>query len=197
MTAEGRHRELILYATPTGPLARAVDRYETAVLAELTPTAAQTYPPHCTLTGFFHRDDAGTTAAIDEMGRAVEAAGPVPPGSVEVVDLVVTGHWVGLELRSPWLIELTAGIAARHRPGPGDDTLRLKDWLHLSLAYGVVEDLGPHAALARLHVDPADEVAWEVGLWERRPDGSWLRHTDPPPRPRAPEPPAPRAPGTG
>ena len=46
--------ELILYATPTGPLADACAAYFGAV----EPTTAQTYPPHVTLTGFFHRRDA-------------------------------------------------------------------------------------------------------------------------------------------
>ena len=45
-------RELILYATPTGPLADACDRFFAAV-ESIGPTVAQTYPPHCTLTGFF------------------------------------------------------------------------------------------------------------------------------------------------
>ncbi|MDG2026150.1 MAG: hypothetical protein P8J50_03515 [Acidimicrobiales bacterium] len=46
--------ELILYATPTGPLAEELDRLF-AQFAERAPTTAQTYPPHCTLTGFFQR----------------------------------------------------------------------------------------------------------------------------------------------
>lgn len=180
--AGARDRELILYATPTGPLAEAVDRYEAAVRADLASTTAQTYPPHCTLTGFFRRDDAGAGTAIGEMGRAIVEAGPVPDGAVEVVDLLVTDHWVGLELRSSWLIDLTTTIAAGHRPGPDDDPLRPKDWLHLSLAYGVVDDLTAHARLARRLIDPRLEVGWEVGLWERNHDGSWTRHTDPPAR---------------
>ena len=175
-----RHRELILYATPTGPLAQAVAAYYEQVDAELGTTVAQTYPPHCTLTGFFRRDDDGATAAIEQIGGQVAEAGPVPSGAVEVVALTTSDRWVGLELRSPWLIEFTESVSARHRPGPDDDALRLKDWLHLSLAYGDPDgdpiDLSAHARLATELVDPGAEVGWEVALWERHPDGSWTRH---------------------
>lgn len=172
MSAE---RELILYATPVGPLADAVDHYFETVAEELMPTTAQTYPPHCTLTGFFHRDDDGARVAIEEIGRAVADAGPVPAGAVEIVALHGQEEWVGLELRAPWLQALTRRIAADHRPGPGQDALRVKRWLHLSLAYGI-DDLAPHARLAETTVDPGLGVVWEVSLWERRRDGSWIRH---------------------
>lgn len=168
-------RELIVYATPTGPLADAVDHFVETVNDRLGPTTAQTYPPHCTLTGFFRRTDAVATSTIAEMGQAIAQAGPVPPGEVEVVALRTTKDWVGLELRSPWLIELTAALAASNRPGPEDDALRLKDWLHLSLAYGV-DDLDAHGALATDLIDPALVADWEVAVWERHGDGSWTRH---------------------
>jgi ubiquitin-associated SH3 domain-containing protein len=182
MSATGR--ELILYATPAGPLAAAVDRYYETVDAALTSTTAQTYPPHCTLTGFFRRDDDGARSAVEEIGRALTDAGPVPDGAVEVVSLTATDEWVGLELRSPWLRRLTDRIVAAHQTEPGEEALRVKDRLHLSLAYGI-DDLGPHADLAAATVDPASPVSWEVALWERRGDGSWLRHDPDRDRPAA------------
>ncbi len=176
----GRRRELILYATPLGPLAEAIDAYFHRVAAELGPTVAQTYPPHCSLTGFFRRDDRGAGQAIEQIGSRVDGAGPVPAGAVEVVGLTTSDRWVGLELRSPWLIDLTAAVAEEHRPGPGDDALRPKDWLHLSLAYGHPGgdqiDLGAHGRLATEMVDPTAAARWEVAVWERHPNGSWHRH---------------------
>jgi alpha-D-ribose 1-methylphosphonate 5-triphosphate diphosphatase len=50
-------RELILYATPTRPLADQCNTFFEAA-ADLGPTSAQLYPPHCTLTGFFRRTHA-------------------------------------------------------------------------------------------------------------------------------------------
>ena len=168
-------RELIVYATPVGPLADAIDRYFETVETELTATTAQTYPPHCTLTGFFHRDDSGARIAVDEIGRALVDAGPVPPGAVEVVSLRTSEEWIGLELGSPWLRDLAGALADGHHPDPGDDELRVKDWLHLSLASGI-DDLAPHARLAQATIDPSLGVGWELAVWERRTDGAWLRH---------------------
>jgi ubiquitin-associated SH3 domain-containing protein len=168
-------RELILYAVPTGPLAGAIDRYFAALRGDPAPTTAQTYPPHCTLTGFFRRDDQGASNAIDRMGRAIDQAGPVPDDAVDIVGLTADERWVGLELRSTWLADLAATAAARHQEGPGDDPIRLKDWLHLSLAYGL-DDLTTHAALALDSIDPTLDAGWEVALWERHRDGAWTRH---------------------
>jgi ubiquitin-associated SH3 domain-containing protein len=174
--ALGARRELILYATPTGELAESIDRYFAEVDASAGTTTAQTYPPHCTLTGFFRRSHAGAEAAIAAMGRGIDAAGPVPDDAVEVVGLTATEEWVGLELRSPWLLSLTAAFAAEDRPEPGDEALRLKDWLHLSLAYGV-DELDAHTALANQLVDPTRPAGWEVAVWERRANAHWIRHT--------------------
>jgi ubiquitin-associated SH3 domain-containing protein len=167
-------RELILYATPTGALAAACDRYFEAV-ATIGPTSAQHYPPHCTLTGFFRRTGPEAELAISEIGILIERAGPVPDGAVEVVELATRPGWIGLELRSSWLTETTADIAARIDSPPGTDPLRPKDWLHLSLAYGI-DGLDAHAALAIDLIDPTAAAGWDVALWERSPDEGWIRH---------------------
>lgn len=168
-------RELILYATPTGPLAAACDRYFDVARSTLGPTTAHDFPPHCTLTGFFRRDHRRADEVVTELGTAIRDAGPVPPESVEVVALGCHDGWVGLELRSAWLQRLTAWIVAAHRLTPGDDALRPKDWLHLSLAYGVDGDLGPYARLAGEVVDPGAPAGWEVAVWERA-GVRWTRH---------------------
>ncbi len=175
-------RELILYATPTGPLAERCDDYFEAVRRDVGPTTAQTYPPHCTLTGFFHRTDAGAARAIAEIEPIIAVAGPVPEGAVTVVACRATSNWIGLELQSAWLCDVAVSVAAGHTLEPGDDALRLKDWLHLSLAYGAnpsrpdePADLAAYASLAETLIDPAAPVGWEVGLWERTGQG-WIRH---------------------
>jgi hypothetical protein len=94
-----------------------------------------------------------------------------PAGAVEVVGLRSEPNWIGLELRSPWLLDVTTRFEATHRLDPGDDALRPKDWLHLSLAYGV-EDLSVYAALVEL-IDPDAPAGWEIGLWERLPVDRW------------------------
>lgn len=175
--AGGDRRELILYATPTGPLADAIMAYFERV-DELGSTTAQSYPPHCTLTGFFRRDSNGTDRVAAELAVAIRRAGPPPVEWVEVVQLMVTDRWVGLELRSPWMLDFTARFVDEHGRRPGDDPIRLKDWLHLSLAYGLPE-LGPHARLACDMIDPSLDVGWELALWERHPDQTWTRYWSP------------------
>lgn len=164
--SRGDARELILYAEPRGPLADQVDAYFRGV-----ETDAQTYPPHCTLTGFFRDDD---------VERYIDAAATVlAPVVVGVAGLrTETEGWIGLELRSPDLHALTARFAAAVAdPGTRVDTIRPKDWLHLSLAYG--HDRGQHPELARRAValvDPGAEVDWQLALYERDPVGTWHPH---------------------
>ncbi len=165
-------RTLIIYATPTGPLADACGAYFDAVLSmpDLGETTAQTYPPHITLTGFFRRDEPRATGVVAEMKEAFERIGSPPYGSVSVTDLVCERGWVGLTIESAWLIDVTTELVASHRVGDGEDALRPKSWLHLSLAYDV-DDAAPYFDLARSLVDPDAEVGWELGVWERLSSG--------------------------
>ncbi|MDH3680855.1 MAG: hypothetical protein OEV40_12990 [Acidimicrobiia bacterium] len=166
-------RELILYATPTGPLAEACARYFRCA-SRLGTTEAQGYPPHCTLTGFFHRTPERVDEVVRETTSRLVAAGPVPDDAVIVKRLGASDAWVGLELSSSYLLRLTEELFVEHRLDAGDDPVRGKDWLHLSLAYGV-DDLAPYGLLAESVVDPSAPAGWEVALWERRRDGTWRR----------------------
>ncbi|MDW3218951.1 MAG: hypothetical protein R8F63_10095 [Acidimicrobiales bacterium] len=168
------HAELILYATPTGPLADALaDLFER--LRRDAPTTAQTYPPHCTLTGFFHRARTDVARAVDDARAAVAAAGP--PTLVTVDRLRFAPDWIGLELTAPWLLAVTEAFVDRHELAEGDDALRPKDWLHLSIAYGD-GDLDAAARMAQ-RLDPTLVAGWDVGVWERDADGSWTELSRP------------------
>lgn len=158
--------ELILYAVPTGELAEQLDD-----LFASFDTVAQRYPPHCTLTGFFHDDD--IARYVDAAARASE---PV------VVD--VTGPhagddaWIGLEVHSSGLERVTARFAdAVAEPRTRLDALRRKQWLHVSLAYG--HDPALHAALlARCEaaIDSTARGGWELRLYERGAGDTWTVH---------------------
>lgn len=164
--------ELILYATPRGPLADAL----TALNEEISltrATTAQSYPPHCTLTGFFHRRESEIERINDELRQALDDLGAMPPNAVEVAALHRRDDWVGLEIRSPWLTRLTERFVLLHSLAAGDDPLRLKDWLHLSIAYG--SDDHQHAVAATRDFDEQQSVEWEVALWRRSADGRWQR----------------------
>jgi ubiquitin-associated SH3 domain-containing protein len=158
--------ELILYAVPTGSLAQAIAAFFDE-LAE-RPTTAQRFPPHCTLTGFFH-DDA------DAIGQYVDAAqGVVRPVRVDVA-LRTTPEWIGLEVQSPDLLALARDFAAAAAPIESRrDQIRLKDWLHVSLAYGHDADATDELAnLATKLVDPAADVGWALRVYERR-ERDWI-----------------------
>lgn len=163
--------ELIVYATPTNTLAAQCSSYWMRAVA-LGPTAAQAYPPHCTLTGFFHRDDEGRSHAAEVVAEAIHSSF-LRPGIVTVEGLVRLDNWVGLQLDSPWLVEWTRELIGRLPPGPDEDELRLKTWPHLSLAYDVI-DLDPYEFAAHELIDPNADASWEIGLWERS-DGNWTR----------------------
>lgn len=170
--------DLIVYATPTGPLAEAVERYLKDSERLCGTNEAHRYPPHITLTGFFHdvpRSIPGYERALD---RAVRAASPPPTPVLYVAGLHTRGDWHGLEIRSPWLQSVAAGFAANAAASSPTraDTIRLKDWLHLSLAYEFGPAHEPALASAALaSVDPRALAGWRVGLWQR--DGDrWTSH---------------------
>ncbi|MCH7788553.1 MAG: hypothetical protein IH940_03835 [Acidobacteria bacterium] len=172
-------RELILYATPTGALAAACEQYFAAV-DDVGATTAQAYPPHCTLTGFFHRSESRATQVIADLTAEICQAGRPPSGLVRIAGLRAIDGWVGLTLESPWLIELTESVITGQELAAGDDPLRPKDWLHLSLAYEV-DDTAPYLALADHIVgteagDDLGNFSWEVAIWERIEPGRFLRH---------------------
>ena len=173
--AQAARRELILYATPNGELGRACERFFASVSTSGRATTAQTYPPHVTLTGFFRRSSSEVERVIAEAQSIIDAA---PGGAVTVHPMQVRTDWLGLEITSDWLSEVARAFADQHRVEPGDDAIRLKDWLHLSLAYGTL----PAGASVADYVEEATStikveapVTWSVGLWERR-GGDWIRH---------------------
>jgi hypothetical protein len=168
-------RELILYAWPTGPLADDLATYFTEVTNRFGPTVAQTYPIHCTLTGFFRRRDGRADEVLSHLGQVVADVGPPPEGAIRVERLGVHEEWLGLELGSTWLLELIDTVVEADRPRADEDALRPKRWMHLSLAYGT-DDLGPYVDFARSTVDLSRPASWNVGFWERHVNGAWTQH---------------------
>ena len=127
------------------------------------------------MTGFFQRTRDRIAEVAVEVQTLVDRHGPIPATAVADSRLTSGPEWVGLELHSPWLQALTADFERSHRLLDGEDPIRPKDWLHLSLAYGR-EDLDPHRALAEQLFAPIPTGGWEVALWQRLADGSWRRH---------------------
>lgn len=170
--------EWIIYACPFGELADQIDRYYAASLAASGANAAHRYMPHCSLTGFFHDDRESAATYIEALDAALRRARPTQPHPVLVItEMMLDPKFHGLLLSSPWLQALIADFArAAHSPTRRDE-LRLKDWLHLSLAYAFPPDHHTRlATLAREIVDMAAPVSWELRFYERHADGGWACH---------------------
>lgn len=170
--------ELIVYACPNGPLADALTEFFASTRQSPGANRAHAYPPHVTLTGFF-RD---TPAAIGVYVHALEAARNAwwrtrPEPIVELRGLRVHDGWIGLEVRSPWLERLTADVADHAVSATRSEAIRVKDRLHLSLAYE--HDPADHAALAEAAtslVDPTMPAGWDLRLYERAGGDAWRMH---------------------
>lgn len=171
-------RTLIVYACPLGELARQIERYFAISRAICGPNAAHNYMPHCTLTGFFHDD----YAAIDRYAAALEAAlgrarASQPAAPLEIASMELGAEFHGLLLRGEWLKRVIADFAGTADAPTRRDDLRLKSWLHLSLAYEFPsEQAEALAGLAREFVDVAAPVRWDLRLYERNVDWSWICH---------------------
>ena len=170
--------ELIVYTCPTGPLADQIAAFYQTSLAQHGPNSAHTYPPHITLTGFFHDDAASVDLYRAALSAALSQALPImPPSPIAISGLLLRPDFLGLTIESLWLRALTADFAVKASSPTRRDAIRLKDWLHLSLAYSfAAEQFQPLKALALAMIDPATPVVWELRLYERQPAAQWLCH---------------------
>jgi hypothetical protein len=168
----------IVYACPVGELADQIDHYYDVSKAICGLNAAHGYMPHCSLTGFFldNRDAVGRyIEALDAALRCARAEQPIPTLVIDGIALREDFH--GLLLSGPWLKGLIADFARTVSSPTRRDALRLKDWLHLSLAYAFPPK--QHALLAELArelVDVSAPVSWDLRFYERLVDGSWACH---------------------
>ena len=167
--------EYILYACPTGPMAEQIERYFATSQAQCGPNAAHRYPPHCTLTGFFHDNTASVPGYITALDAAIERGKATRPSAILTVNgLQTSAEWIGLAVEGPWLKSLVADFATAAASPTRRDALRLKDRLHLSLAYEFpAEQCSTLAQLAHTLIAPAAPVGWELRFYEREPGDVW------------------------
>lgn len=170
--------ELIVYACPTGPLAEQIEHFYEVSRERFGPNSAHTYPAHITLTGFFHDTATSVGAYAGALAEAHAAAMPRRPAeAIVITEMALKQAFHGLLIASPWLEAMSADFVARDGSPTRRDPLRVKNWLHLSLAYGFRPEHGPGlAALARELVDPTAPAGWELRLYERIADSAWEVH---------------------
>lgn len=166
---------LILYACPIGPLEQQIASYFERSQVCYGPNKAHDYMPHCTLTGFFHDRAAAIPAYIQAIDGALGDLSPVGEADISITALTFRPDWHGLELQSPWLRRLVARFAGLASSPTRRDALRIKDWLHVSLAYGFDPAHGAGLrSLAEPMVDPKAPCRWNLRLYQRHP--TWVCH---------------------
>ena len=171
--------QLILYACPVGPLAQQIAAYFEISRQRCGPNAAHAYMPHCTLTGFF-KDDERAIALYTKLLESIlcDYRESIPEPAIAIQQLTFRTDWHGLELAADWLKQLAGDFAAQAASPTRRQPLRLKKWLHLSLAYGF--DPVCEAALKRLATDLIDlsaPVYWHLRLYQRSTGDTWRCHS--------------------
>ena len=170
----------IVYACPQGELAEQIARYFVASKAICGPNAAHAYMPHCTLTGFFHDNATSIASYIAALDAALHRARPDQPAQALIIDrMELSQDFHGLVLCGAWLLAVMSDFASVAHSPSRREALRLKDWLHLSLAYRFPPwDHDPLAKLAQKLIDIDAPVAWQLRFYERHGDGSWTSHAE-------------------
>ncbi|MEO1132132.1 MAG: hypothetical protein AAFX40_05425 [Cyanobacteria bacterium J06639_1] len=168
-------REFIVYACPTGAIAAQLATYFQRSLTECGSNAAHGYMPHCTLTGFFHDELEAAPIYLKALDDALnQARSPQPNPAIAITALTFQPAFHFLKLESDWVLRLMEDFRDRARSDTRVDALRLKDWLHLSLAYEFpAEQYVQLQRLAAEVVDPRSPAGWELRFYERHGDRSW------------------------
>lgn len=170
--------ELILYACPRGELADQLEHYFDDARQQFSWNPAHDYMPHCSLTGFFHDSPDSIPRYVAAITNALAVKRPtIPFPALAVSDLLFRPDFHGLTLSSEWMPGFTASFAASAPADTRTDRLRLKHWLHLSLAYRFpASEHEPLRDLARRTVTAEAPVHWDLNFYQRHPDKSWTCH---------------------
>ena len=170
--------KFIVYACPIGELADQLNTYLEKSLVICGANAAHNYMPHCTLTGFFEERTRSVPLYTRFLSRSLNRLLRTRPHPViEIIGMTFRADWHGLELRSPWLHKLMIDFVTTANSPTRREPLRLKKWLHLSLAYEFQpEHQETLAQLAQEVVNPGSAVEWELRFYQQHPDNSWTCH---------------------
>ena len=170
--------QFIVYACPTGELNSQLEEYLIKSRRLYGDNTAHRYMPHCTLTGFFIDDIKSIPAYIQALERShIKAKSEHQSLNIEIKQLTFNENWHGLELQGDSLKKLIMDFVARENSSTRQENLRLKDWLHLSLAYNFdpryTQEL---EKLAKATIDLNAKVNWELRFYQKNPDWTWKCH---------------------
>ena len=162
--------QFIIYACPVGELNAQIETYFTKSRELCGVNAAHKYMPHCTLTGFFSEDFNFIPDYLQALDTAYNSAKDLCL-DVAIAKLHLAKDWHGLELQAEGLKQLIRNFAAFDLIR--QEKLRLKDWLHLSLAYGFDPEHGEQLQNLATEIDLQAKVNWELRFYQKNPDWTW------------------------
>ncbi|MDJ0692214.1 MAG: hypothetical protein QNJ41_27455 [Xenococcaceae cyanobacterium MO_188.B32] len=165
----------IIYACPVGELNNQLEAYFSKSLQLYGENSAHKYMPHCTLTGFFSDNCSSIPFYFEALARAYKNAKHNNLSlNIKIKQLTFNDNWHGLELQADGLKELMLDFTQIENSPTRTDKLRLKDWLHLSLAYDFdYQDGEKLKSLAEELIDLNSKVNWELRFYQKNPDWSW------------------------
>ena len=166
--------QFIVYACPTGELNDRIEAYLIESKALFGANSAHKYMPHCTLTGFFSAELQSVPIYLQALDKAYATAQSDRSLDVGIKRLILSKDWHGLELQSDGLKQLIVNFAQDRTLTNYFEKLRLKDWLHLSLAYNFSSQHEEQLKqLAVKAIDLDAPVQWELRFYQKNPDWSW------------------------
>lgn len=170
--------KFIVYACPVGELANHLKIYFEKSHLMCGPNSAHRYMPHCTLTGFFEESTSAIPHYVQKLERSYKRLKRSQPDPViEIKGLSFRPDWHGLELESLWLKKVMVNFACTASSPTRRSPLRLKEWLHLSLAYNFQSEQAEMLeTLAVDLINPTTPVQWELRFYQQNPDNSWICH---------------------
>ncbi len=157
-----------------GELNQKLEAYFQKSLSVCGENKAHKYMPHCTLTGFFTDNINYITYYLEALDQAYIVAKNYLDLSIKIKQLTFKNNWHGLELQADGLKQLIVNFSQIEKSPTRNEKLRLKDWLHLSLAYDFnPEDGDKLQNLATEIVDLEANVNWELRFYQKNPDWTW------------------------
>lgn len=168
------HSEFIIYACPLGKLNQQIENFFHKSLSLCGENKAHKYMPHCTLTGFFSDEISSIAYYIEALGKAYSITKDNLDLSITIQQLTFQDDWHGIELKADGLKQLITKFAEIEKSPTRKEELRLKDWLHLSLAYEFnPEERDKLQKLATDIIDLQTSVDWELRFYQKNPNWTW------------------------
>ena len=167
--------QFIIYACPVGELNSQLKDYFKQSYQLYGENMAHKYMPHCTLTGFFSDDLSSIPIYIRALDKAyTDAKSDRLSLDIKIAQITFNENWHGLELQADGLKNLISNFAELEQSSTRQEKLRLKDWLHLSLAYGFNLEHGEQLKqLAIEIIDMQADVDWQLRFYQKTLDWTW------------------------